>query len=140
MWLFDISRSSNYSSEIYRKWIWLIYLARVISQARYIIFFTFSYISLEKLLERDLSSESIFDISCSNNYLREIYQPNPFSIYLAWVITRARISNNPISDISRSSNYSSKIYQTISFPIYIARVITRVRYIKQSHFRYISLE
>ena len=34
--IFDISCSSNYSSEIYRKWIWLVYLARVMTRARYI--------------------------------------------------------------------------------------------------------
>ena len=33
---FNISCSSNYSSEIYRKWIWLIYFAQVITWARYI--------------------------------------------------------------------------------------------------------
>ena len=34
MGLVDISRLSNYSSEIYQKWICLIYLARVIIRAR----------------------------------------------------------------------------------------------------------
>ena len=45
--IFDISRSSNYSSEIYQTIPFSIYLARVITRARYIIFFIFLYISLE---------------------------------------------------------------------------------------------
>ena len=34
--MFDISCSSNYPSKIYQKWDSLIYLARVITRARYI--------------------------------------------------------------------------------------------------------
>ena len=45
-WKNDISRSSNYSSEIYRKWDCLIYLARVITWARYIKSGIVWYISL----------------------------------------------------------------------------------------------
>ena len=53
----------------------------------------FRYISLEKLVERDISTKSIFDRSCSSNYSSEIYQTIPFSIYLAQVITQARYIN-----------------------------------------------
>ena len=77
-------------------------------QSRYINQIHFRYISLKKLLERNISSKSNFDISRWSNYLSEIYQTNPFLIY-----------------------------QTIPLSIYLAQVITRVRYIKQSHFPYI---
>ena len=59
-------------------------------QSRYINQIHFRYILLEKLLKLDISTKSIFDISCSSNYSSEIYQPNPFLIYLAQVITRTR--------------------------------------------------
>ena len=108
----DISSSRNYLSEIYQPYPFSIYLAWEITWARYINLIQFSiylaqeitwaryinqihfwYFSLEKLLKQDLSTESIFDISRSRNYLRKIYQPNPFLIYLAQEITWPRYFN-----------------------------------------------
>ena len=154
-----ISCSRSYLSEIYQPNPFSIYLARVITRARYIKQFHFRYILLKKLLEQDISTKSIFDISRSSNYSSEIYQPNPFPIYLAQEITQARyinqihfryillkkllerdISTKSIFNISLSSNYSSKIYQPIQFLSYLAQIIFQARYINQSHFWYILLE
>ena len=98
------------------------YFQHFLLQPRYINQIHFWYILLEKLLKRDISTKSIFDISRSSNYSSEIYL------------------KNPIFDISCSSNYSSEIYHFFHFFIYLARVISRARYINQFHFRYISLE
>ena len=72
---------------------------------------------------------------------------NKFKIFLNWFlkflgkdISWERYMKKWKIDISRSSNYSSKIYQKWDSLIYLARVITWARYIKQSHFRYFSLE
>ena len=146
-------------SEIYQTNQLSIYLAQEITWARYINQIHFRYILLEKLLERDMSTKSIFYISCSRNYLSKIYQPIPFLIYLAWEITLARYSNKiyfwyisvkkllepdisikSIFDISPSRNYLNKIYQPNSFLIYLAQEITWARYINQIYFRYILLE
>ena len=89
-WKNNISRSSNYSSEIYQKWDCLIYLAWVITRARYIKCEIVWYILLEWLLERDISKVRLFDISRSSNYSSKIYQKWIWLKYLAWVITRAR--------------------------------------------------
>ena len=68
----------------------MIYLARVITRARYIGNGIVWYISLELLLERDISEMGLFDISRSSNYSSEIYWKWIWSIYLARVITWAR--------------------------------------------------
>ena len=139
MGYFDISCSNSYLSEIYwkwncliylfwvitwaiyGKWIWLIYLAHVITWARYIENGFVWYISLELLLEQDISKVGYFDISCSNSYLSEIYWKWNCLIYLFWVITWA-------------------IYGKWIWLIYLAHVITWARYIENGFVWYISLE
>ena len=152
-YIFDMSRLRYFSSKIYQPIPFSIYFAQVISWARYINQSHFRYISLKYFLEQDISTNPIFDIFCSRNFLSEIYQPIPFSIYLVWVIIRARfinqshfwyilleyfleqdISTNPIFDLSRSSNFLSEIYQPILFLIYLAWKISRARYINFLHF------
>ena len=159
MGLVDISRSRNFSSKIYWKWDWLIYLAREITWARYIKNGIGWYISLKKLLEQDISKMELADISRTRNYLSEIYQKWNWLIYLAQVITWARYINIGIGiyillklflerdkskirlfDVSRSSNYSSKICQKWNRLICLAREITRARYIEDGIGWYISLE
>ena len=159
--IFDIFRSRNNLSEIYQPNLFLIYLAREITWARYINWIHFWY------------------ISCLNNYLSKINQPNPFLIYIllekllerdistksifvkyqAWEIIRARyiyqihfwfislekwleqnISTKSISYIFCSRNYLSEIYQPNLFLIYLALEITWARYINQIYFQYISLK
>ena len=138
MGLFDISRSNNYYSKInrkcdcliYRKWDCLIFLARVITRARYMKKIRKWYISHKLIPEQDISEMGLFDISHSNNYSSEIYRKLDCLIYLAQVISRAKyikngfgwfislglflerdISKMDLVDISRLSNYSSEIYQ-----------------------------
>ena len=96
MGLVNISCSRNYSSEIYQKWDWLIYLAQEITWARYIENGIGWYILLEKLLEQDKSKMGLVDISCSRNYSSKIYQKWECLIYLARVITQARYIKNGI--------------------------------------------
>ena len=117
----DISRSSNYSSERYRKWDWLIYLAREITRTWYdknplleqdiLILIDFWNFSLKKLLERDIWKNEKNDISRSSNYLSEIYR-----------------------------KWDCLIYQKWDCLIYLARVITRARYIKNGFGWYILLD
>ena len=95
---------------------------------------------LEKFLEQDISTNPIFNISRSRNFLSKIYQPIPFSIYLARLVSWGRyISTNPIFDLSCTRNFSREIYQQIPFSIYLAQEISWARYINQSHFWYILL-
>ena len=176
--LVDVSRLRNYSSKIYRKWDWLIYLAQVISQARYIEYGICWYISLKKLLKQDISKRMLVDISRSRNYSSKIYRKWDWLIYLAQIITRGKIyqkwdwliylaqvitqakyienrivwyisleyllereiSKVRLFSISHPSYYSCKIYRKWDCSIYLAQEITQARYINQIHFRYISLE
>ena len=69
-WKNDISRSSNYSSKIYQKWDCLIYLARVITQARYIKQSHFRYIDF-----------SFFHISLSQNISTKKFQKSIHKIF-----------------------------------------------------------
>ena len=156
--LVDISRSSNYSSEIYRKWIWLIYLAWVISQARYIKNGFGWYIlaaaeNVENMILmmilkwiQKLATLSRRKVVPLYFILLHCYEPVILLPTFRWteiqyIMAAATIYQpNPFFNISRSSNYSSEIYRPNPFSIYLAWVITRARYIKQSHFRYISLE
>ena len=138
--IFDISRWRNDLSKICQPNPFLIYLAHEIIWARFINQIHFWYILLEKLLEQDIPTKSIFDKSCSKNNLSKIYQPNQFSIYLAREITWVRyinlthlwfillenllereISTKSIFDISCLINYFSKIYQLNQFLINLAR-------------------
>ena len=147
MRLFDISRSSNYLSEIYRKWIWLIYLAQLISWARYIENGqeeNNDHIEVPNPTAEDGEQESDgdkidFTLSKGMHFCHS-YLCN-FACHIFNIFRCSHdISSKSIFDISCLSNYSSEIYQPNPFSIYLARVITRARYIKQSHFWYISLK
>ena len=89
------------------------------------------YITLEYLLERDISKMGLFDISRSSNYLSEIYQKWIWLIYLARVITQARYIENGFGWYISLSNYSSEIYRKWIWLIYLTRVITRAGYIEK---------
>ena len=54
MGLVNISRLGNYSSVIYQKYDWLIYLAQKITGGRYIENGIGWYILLEKFLDQDI--------------------------------------------------------------------------------------
>ena len=109
--IFDISCSSNFLSKIYQPILFLIYLARVITWARYINQSHFRYILLIKFGEQDISTNPIFDMSRSRNSASDIYNFFHFFIYLAWKISQARYTN------------------FFHFLIYLAREISRARYI-----------
>ena len=133
----DISRLRNFSSEIYRKWDWWIYLAREISRARYIENGIGWYISLEKFLEQDTSKMGLMDISRSRNFSSKIYEKMKKSIYLAQEISRSRYIELGLVDISCSRNFSSEIYQKWDWLIYLAWEISWVRYIENGFGWYI---
>ena len=141
MRLVNISRSRNYSSEIYRKWDWLIYLALEITQARYIKNWIGWYISLEKLLEQDISK-----IWSVNIYLaQEITWARYIKNGIGWFILLEKFLKQDISkmglvDISCSRNFSSKIHRKWDWWIYLAQEISLARCTNQSNFRYISRE
>ena len=100
----------------------MIYLAREITRARYIENDIGWYISLEKLLKRDILKMILVDISCSRNYSSEIYIKNG----IRWYISLKKLLVHDISkmglfDISCSSYYSSEIYQKWDWLIYLAK-------------------
>ena len=119
----------------------MIYLARKITRARYIENDIGWYISLEKLLKRDILKMILVDISCSRNYSSEIYIKNG----IRWYISLKKLLVHDISkmglfDISCSSYYSSEIYQKWDWLIYLAQVNTGARYIENGIGWYILLK
>ena len=137
--LVDISCSSNFSSEIYRKWIWLIYLARVISRARYIKngFGWYIVAAAENVKNIILMMilkwiQRLATLSCRKVvplYFILLHCNEPVILLPTFCWTEIQYIVAAVT-----------IYQPNPFSIYLAREITRARYIIQIRFRYISLE
>ena len=137
--LVDISRLSNFSSKIYQKWIWLIYLC---CSGK-----CWNYDSDDDIEMNTEVSHSILLQSFASlfHFLRLLWDchfaPN-FLLNLNPIYRDCshNISTKSIFNISPLSNYSSEIYQPNLFSIYLAREITWARYINQIHYQYILLE
>ena len=137
--LVDISRTSNYSSKIYRKWIWLIYLARVITWARYIekwiwMIYRAAAKNVENMILmmilkwiQRLATLSRCKVVPLYFILLHCYEPVILLPTFRWTKIQYIVT-------------AVTIYQPNPFSIYLAWIITQARYINQIHFRYILLE
>ena len=135
----DISRLSNFLSEIYQKWIWLIYLGCGGKCWKYD---SDDDIEMNTEVSHSISSQSCASLFHFVTLLWDCHFAPKFSLNLNPIYRDCshNISTKFIFDLSCLSNYLSKIYQPNPFLIYLAREITRARYNNQIHFRYILLK